>query len=206
MQRPGSSPYGVAWFHHPDRSYDTWPDCLGPWRYDLPPAMQEVIRQGEEVFTRLMIRLSTTPTTAPKTREALNQWGATKSPAEPAAHQSGTGNKQPEALAPPIILGGEDDDPVVCGRTKERLTPAQYRVVKTLLDAFPERLSGDNLARKSNVEDPIGVIDRLCRDEDWAAVLFKPGKAHGGYGINARPRMPRKTEKNRETRPRKPRG
>jgi len=60
-QVPATNPYGVEWFHHPKCTFDTWPDCLGEWRYALPPAMQEAIRQGEEVFTRLMVRLSITP-------------------------------------------------------------------------------------------------------------------------------------------------
>jgi hypothetical protein len=60
-QGPASSPYGVEWFHHPSRTFDTWPDCLGEWRYTLPPAMQEAIRRGEEVFYRLMARFSIAP-------------------------------------------------------------------------------------------------------------------------------------------------
>jgi hypothetical protein len=122
--------------------------------------------------------------------------------AEPAAPQLEGESKPPHALGCPIVLGGADDDPIVCGRAKERLTPAQYRVVKVLVDDFPERRSGDSLALKSEVGDPIGVIDRLSRDEEWAALLSKPGKAHGGYGINAKPQKPRKTQKNPE-KPRK---
>jgi len=103
----------------------------------------------------------------------------------------------------PIVLGGPDDCPIVRGIEKDILTPTQYRVVKTLLDAFPGRVAGDTLAGKSDTEDPVAVIDRLSRDKDWASVLSKPGKPHGGYGIVS---TPRKTQKNRETRPRKPRG
>ena len=112
----------------------------------------------------------------------------------------------PKVLAAPtrpIVLGGPDDAPVVRGIEKEYLTRNQYQVVKVLFDAFPSRVAGDTLARKSGTEDPVGVIDRLSRDKDWASVLSKPGKAHGGYGIVS---TPRKVQKNRETRPRKPRG
>ena len=109
----------------------------------------------------------------------------------------------PAAPAPPIVLGGPDDAPIVRGIEKDILTPTQYRVVKALLDAFPSRVAGDSLARKSMTDDPVGVIDRLNRDKDWASVLSKAGKVHGGYGIVS---TPRKTQKNRETRPRKPRG
>jgi hypothetical protein len=103
----------------------------------------------------------------------------------------------------PVILAGPDDAPIVRGKEKEVLTPGQYRVVKVLVEAFPERIRGELLARKSGTEDPVGMIDRLSRDKDWASVLSKPGKAHGGYGIVA---IPRKAQKSRETRPRKPSG
>jgi hypothetical protein len=79
---PRSNSYGVAWFHHPDCIYDTWPDCLGPWRYDLPPAMQEMIRQGEEVFTQLITRPSVSRTDASNAWETLNQKPAAKGPSE----------------------------------------------------------------------------------------------------------------------------
>ena len=91
----------------------------------------------------------------------------------------------------PIVLGELDDEPMVWGRPKPRLTPGQYRVVKALIDAHPERLSKDTLVKRSDTESPIGMIDRLRRDEDWASVLDKPGQAHGGYGI--REKTPRKS-------------
>jgi hypothetical protein len=86
----------------------------------------------------------------------------------------------------PIALGGPEDRPVVWGIEKKRLTPGQYRVVKLLVDLHPERLSGDQLAIRSNTEKPIGMIDRLRKDQDWADALDKPGQAHGGYGIRLR--------------------
>jgi hypothetical protein len=90
---------------------------------------------------------------------------------------------RPEAPGKPIVLGGPNDEPIVNGKTKVRLTPGQYRVVKALLDAHPERLSMDALAVRSNTEDPIGMINRLRSDPDWAAVLDKARLPHGGYGI-----------------------
>jgi hypothetical protein len=59
-----SNPYGVERFYHPCCLFDTWPDCLGAWRYSLPPAMQEAIRQGQEVFTQLLVLLSVTQASA----------------------------------------------------------------------------------------------------------------------------------------------
>src|SRR5262249_8574670 len=91
----------------------------------------------------------------------------------------------------PVVLRGPDDPPIVRGVEKSILTPAQYRVVEVLVNAFPERLPGDSLARKSEVGDPVGVIDRLSPDKDWGTVLSKPGQAHGGYGIVAKPRKTR---------------
>ncbi|MBA4068010.1 MAG: hypothetical protein C0501_30760 [Isosphaera sp.] len=61
---PPSGSWGVSWFHHPRRVDDTWPACLGEWRYALPAAMQEAIRRGEEVFTRLATRLDVAPAEA----------------------------------------------------------------------------------------------------------------------------------------------
>jgi hypothetical protein len=89
----------------------------------------------------------------------------------------------PPALGLPIVLNGEDEEPTVWGIQKPRLTPGQYRVVKALLDAHPKRPDGETLARRSETEDPVGMIDRLIRDADWRDALDKPGKAHGGYGI-----------------------
>lgn len=68
-----SSPVPVEWFHHPGCTSDLWPVCLGEWLYALPPAMQEAIRQGEEVFTQLMVHLSITPAVNPHIQQAINQ-------------------------------------------------------------------------------------------------------------------------------------
>jgi hypothetical protein len=106
---------------------------------------------------------------------------------EASADQRSTGAARQSA----IVLDGQDDDVRVRGKTKPRLTPGQYRVVKALIEAFPDRLALDALAQRSGTSDPVGMIDRLRRDKDWAEVLDKPGKAHGGYGIRAT--APRKT-------------
>ncbi len=91
---------------------------------------------------------------------------------------------QADTHGPQVVLRGATDGPIVLGKERPRLTPAQYQVVKTLIDAFPDRLSKDELKGKSKVGDPIKVIDRLAKkDKDWAVVLYKPGQPHGGYGI-----------------------
>ncbi|MGA2704614.1 MAG: hypothetical protein ABSH35_26405 [Isosphaeraceae bacterium] len=164
-------------------------------------------RFGEVTIAPLAIRLddlSSQRLAPPKSPE-----GDVKPPEAPAelpdhvTLDQAPGATTPEAPTAPIALGGPDDAPIVRGIEKDILTPTEYRVVKAMLDAFPKRLAGDNLARKSEAEDPVGAIDRLIRDKDWASVLSKAGKPHGGYGIVS---TPRKTQKNRETRPRKPRG
>jgi hypothetical protein len=102
-----------------------------------------------------------------------------------------------KADATPIVLGKTDQDECkVWGRTKPRITAGQYKVVKALLEAQPERLSKHSLESRSGIDAAINMIDRLRRDQDWADALDKPGKAHGGYGIRkTRPPIPSKTTK-----------
>jgi len=45
------------------------------------------------------------------------------------------------ALGPPVILSGPDEDVTVCGKRKGPLPPAQYRVVKALVEAKASVLS-----------------------------------------------------------------
>jgi len=106
----------------------------------------------------------------------------------------------------PIVLNGEDEQPTVWGIEKPRLTTGQYRVVKALLDAHPNRLSKETLKNRSGAEDPIGMIDRLReKDADWRDVLDKPGQAHGGYGIRvSRPRNAPSKPRKATGKPRKP--
>jgi hypothetical protein len=105
---------------------------------------------------------------------------------------------KPEESPPcPVVLRGENESPLINNVEKPILTPNQYRVVKALVIAFPARISGDSLARKSNTEAPIKIMDRLRRDPDWERVLSKPGHAHGGYAIVSKSR---KVIKSRETR------
>jgi len=57
----------------------------------------------------------------------------------------------PTAPAPPIVLGGPDDEVIVWGKRKAPLPPAQYRAVKALVEAHAEgeRLSKDALCRRT---------------------------------------------------------
>jgi hypothetical protein len=113
-QSPASKAGTMDWFHHPKCISDHWPDCLGEWRYTLPPAMQAAIRQGEEVFTRLMVRLSMTPAVNPHIRDVIKQSEAGKQPAaspansEPAPPPTGTDRP---ALNRECIMSGTSPGP-----------------------------------------------------------------------------------------------
>jgi hypothetical protein len=101
----------------------------------------------------------------------------------------------------------------VWGKEKDPLPPAQYRVVKALVEAKAkgERLSKDALCRRTKdakgntVEDPVGALERLCRrDKDWQDVIDMAKTPGRGYGLKDKPPTP--NQKNRETHPRRPRG
>jgi hypothetical protein len=86
----------------------------------------------------------------------------------------------------PVVLGGADDDVFVCGKKKAPLPPAQYKVVKALVEANEkgERVSKDSLYSRAKVDDPIGALKRLIRrDADWAGVIDMARLAGRGYGL-----------------------
>jgi hypothetical protein len=98
---------------------------------------------------------------------------------------------------PPIILGGPDDDLTVCGKRKPPLPPAQYRVVKALVEARGERLSKDTLRGRTKdnrgnvVEDPVGALKRLRkRDRDFKRIIDMAGGPGRGYGLKDWPPTP----------------
>jgi hypothetical protein len=113
----------------------------------------------------------------------------------------GEGHETAERMA--IILGGPDDDVIVCGKRKAPLPPAQYRVVKALVDAKVqgERLNGDVLRNRTKdengrvVEDPVGALKRLCkRDRDWKRIIDMATVPGRGYALKDCPPTP--TQKN----------
>jgi len=119
----------------------------------------------------------------------------------------------PEANIEPVVLGGPDDSAFVWGKEKDPLPPAQYRVIKALVEARAknERLSKDNLCNRTKdekgnaVEDPVGALERLCRrDKDWRDVIDMAKVPGRGYGLKDKPPTP--TQRNRETHPRRPIG
>ena len=119
---------------------------------------------------------------------------------------------QPEATyEPPVVLAGPDDEVIVWGKRKPPLPPAQYRVIKALVEAKEERLSKDMLCNRTKdkngntVEDPVGALKRLRkRDPDWRKVIDMAGMPGRGYSLRDRP--PTSTQKSPEIHPRRPRG
>jgi hypothetical protein len=85
---------------------------------------------------------------------------------------------------PLVILGESDEEPIVCGVLKKRLTIAQYDVVKALLAAGNGGLSKDSLAKKSGHGDAHRVLKRLNdSDSDWKSVIQLAGRPGGRYRI-----------------------
>jgi hypothetical protein len=106
------------------------------------------------------------------------------------------GNK-PAAQAPPgpiksvtppaksrVVLRGQHEPPLIDDQQTEVLTRAQYDVVRALLDAFPDRLTKDQLDKQSKRGDARKIMKRLAdSDLRWQAVLLFGGRTGGGYGI-----------------------
>jgi hypothetical protein len=122
-------------------------------------------------------------------------------PSQPAVTGEGQGRQSVEGT--PIVLRGPDDDVVVCGKRKDPLPPAQYRVIKALVDAKAneERLTVEALRNRTTdekgnpVEDPLGALKRLRnRDRDWKRIIDMAGVRGRGYGLKDCP--PTYTQKN----------
>lgn len=97
-------------------------------------------------------------------------------PSEPLAGEE-------EATAP-VILFGRQGKPRVLGTFKNRLTPAQYHVIKALLDAGNKGLKKAALGKVCG--DAINVLKRLAQsDPDWGAVIELAGKKGRGYRLGA---------------------
>jgi hypothetical protein len=110
-------------------------------------------------------------------------------PSTARAESSQSKNDEPETEAtvsppePAVILNGPDQNPIVLGKEKKRLSPARYDVVKALLDAN-RNLTKDELDRKSKHSDARKLLGRLAdSDPDWKAVIVFPAAHGAGYGI-----------------------
>jgi hypothetical protein len=83
-----------------------------------------------------------------------------------------------------VELRGPAEGPIVLGKTKSKLTTAQYNVLKALLDAGEAGLTKDGLDRNSGHGDARKIMKRLAAsDPDWNAVLSFPGTPGKKYRI-----------------------
>jgi hypothetical protein len=90
---------------------------------------------------------------------------------------------------PPVVLADNPTGPVlVRGKQKSPLSPSKYRIVKTLLNAWPGGIAKDQLATDSRCSVPHKELKELRdSDADWRSVIVLPGRGHrGGYRIAAR--------------------
>jgi hypothetical protein len=97
-------------------------------------------------------------------------------------------NPEIEPLPPgtePVVLNGLDQPPIVRGKSKRRLTKAQYDVVEVLVEAGRDGLSKFHLDSKSCHTDARKILKRLAAsDADWKKVIEFPKTARsGGYRI-----------------------
>ncbi len=101
--------------------------------------------------------------------------------------------------AAPVWLSGPDENVILWGKPKPPLPPAQYGVVKALVEAHAanERLSKTQLEKRAKdergnpIEDPVGALERLSKkDSDWKQAIDMAKVAGRGYCLNDRPRAP----------------
>lgn len=69
--------------YHRRGIYDTWPECMGPWRYELPADQQAAIREGKAAFDRLVIDLDITPAPPAALKGKSQSAGTRRKPGRP---------------------------------------------------------------------------------------------------------------------------
>ncbi len=103
--------------------------------------------------------------------------------ASPAAANA-SGTVTPEAPAPPVVLGKAGDKPVIRGKPQKPLTVARYHVVKALLDAGDDGLTGDDLVNKSGHGGAVNMLKALAKSgPDWEAAILLAGQPGARYRI-----------------------
>ncbi len=94
-----------------------------------------------------------------------------------------SGSQLTQFIKPPqVILGGQHEEPIVCGVKQKILTYATYNVVKALVLA-KRPLTKDELVAKSGHLDAINILKRLAKDPDWKEVIQLAGSPGKGYSI-----------------------
>ncbi len=85
---------------------------------------------------------------------------------------------------PAVVLNGQGNSVTVNGNHKSTLTPQQYNVIQSLLEAGERGLNKDELVTKSGHSDARGILSRLAEsDDDWRQVISMAGKTNGRYRI-----------------------
>jgi hypothetical protein len=108
----------------------------------------------------------------------------------PPPDTTSTSSQSSHTPCPTVILGDEDTCPKVMGKTKPRLTPAPFDILKTMLQAMKEgrpRLTGPELDELSGHPESRKYLKQLARsDPDWKEALLFPLHKGKGYGIAER--------------------
>lgn len=153
---------------------------LAEWVTTHPGVPTLVSIQGDElkslrVILRLLPRQESLLESVPKPHRAMT-------PATIPVSLAESLTTMVEAIPAPVLLMNPSLKPRVLGQPKERLTAAQYQVVKALLDA------GENGLSKAELEhicgDAVNVLKRLSKsDPDWNSVIRLAGKKGYRYRI-----------------------
>jgi nucleoside-diphosphate-sugar epimerase len=80
-----------------------------------------------------------------------------------------------------VILRGKNKPALVNGKEK-RINAAQYDVIEKLVSSRPHGATKDSIERVRT--DARGILTRLCRDADWAAVIHMAAVTSGRYRID----------------------
>jgi len=100
-------------------------------------------------------------------------------------------------------VAGQTKQPVVRGKTKPVLRPAQFNVVKALVNAGETGLTLDQLVHQSGHSDARGILRRLAdSDPDWRSVIHFPGKGRSlPHRVNPHQSTPFPSEIGRNSHP-----
>jgi hypothetical protein len=91
---------------------------------------------------------------------------------------------EPQCFSAEVKLYGPGTEPVVKGKSKPILTPQQYDVVQTLIEAGSDGLTKDLFDKKSGHSEARKIMKRLAdKDADWQLVLRFPGDTGKRYRI-----------------------
>lgn len=104
-------------------------------------------------------------------------------PPVPVRLRTPTAPPEGEAQRPPVVLNGPGGSPSVLGRTMPPLTRARYDVVRALLEAGDDGLTGDQLVEKSSCGGAVTTLKRLARQPGWSEVIRLPGAPGLRYRI-----------------------